>query len=168
MEPEAKARVEIDKMLVEAGYVVQDVKSFNRMASLGVAVREFQTQSGPVDYLLFVDGKPVGVLEAKAEEKGFSLLAVAEQSLRYVTSGLKYYADMPNIRFAYESTGIITNFCDYRDDKPRTREVFSFHRPETLQEWLKDDGTLRNRMRAFPGFNAKGFRGCQVARHTES
>ena len=162
MQPEAKARVTIDRMLEEAGYVAQDMKDFDRTASLGVAVREYPTESGPADYLLFVDGKPVGVVEAKAEEKGFLLLAVAEQSSQYAASRLKYYAGVPDIRFAYESTGGITNFCDYHDTKPRTREVFSFHRPETLQEWMKDESTLRNRMTVFPGFNTRGFRECQV------
>ena len=62
MTPEAKARVNIDRMLTDAGYVLQDMSGFNRTAALGVAVREYPTQSGPVDYLLFVGGKPVGVV----------------------------------------------------------------------------------------------------------
>jgi len=56
MTPEAKARVNIDKMLAGAGYVLQDMRDFNRAAAIGVAVREYPTQSGPVDYLLFVGG----------------------------------------------------------------------------------------------------------------
>jgi type I restriction enzyme R subunit len=136
MTPEAKARVNIDKMLTEAGYILQDMSGFNRTAALGVAVREFPTNSGPVDYLLFVGGKPIGVIEAKAEDKGFSLTGVAEQSKRYAESGLKYLNDIPDIRFTYETTGLKTNFCDYADEKARSREVFSFHNPETLSEWL--------------------------------
>jgi type I restriction enzyme R subunit len=162
MTPEAKARENIDKMLIKSGYVLQDMKEFNRSAALGVAVREFPTQSGPVDYLLFVDGNPVGVVEAKAEDKGFSLTTVADQSKRYAESGIKYLPGKPDIRFTYESTGILTHFCDYHDLKARSREVFSFHRPETLLEWLKDDDTLRNRMKAFPDFNRQGFRNCQI------
>jgi len=162
MTPEAKARINIDKMLVESGYILQDMKEFNRSAGLGVAVREFPTLSGPVDYLLFVNGTPVGVVEAKAEEKGVALTTVAEQSNRYAESGLKHMKEIPNIRFVYESTGILTYFCDYADTKARSREVFSFHRPETLAEWLKDDNTLRNRMKAFPVFDTQGFRDCQV------
>ena len=160
--PEAKARINIDKMLDDSGYIIQDMKNFNRTASLGVAVREYPTKSGPVDYLLFIDGKPVGVIEAKAEDKGFSLTGVAEQSKRYAESGLKYFPDPPNIRFTYETTGIKTNFCDYVDTKARSREVFSFHRPETLADWLKDNDTLRNRLRDFPTFNTQGFRDCQI------
>jgi type I restriction enzyme R subunit len=98
MTPEAKARIYIDKMLTEAGFILQDMKGFNRTASLGVAVREFPTNSGPVDYLLFVGGKPVGAIEAKTEEMGASLLHVAEQTTRYITSGLKYLPEMPDIR----------------------------------------------------------------------
>ena len=162
MTPEAKARVNIDKMLTESGYVLQDMKGFNRTASLGVAVREFPTNSGPVDYLLFIGGTPVGVIEAKAEEKGFSISSVAEQSERYIASGLKHLAGMPDIRFSYESTGTITNFRDTQDTKARSRAVFSFHRPEQLEAWLKDDNTLRNRLKEFPPFNTQGFRDCQV------
>jgi Type I site-specific restriction-modification system, R (restriction) subunit and related helicases len=162
MTPEAKARMNIDKMLADAGYVVQDMKEFNRVSSLGVAVREFSTNTGPVDYLLFVDGTPVGVIEAKAEDKGVSLSTVAEQSKRYAESGLKKMSAIPDIRFAYESTGVITNFCDYHDLKARSREVFSFHKPETLLEWMKTEDTLRNRMKSFPDFDTTGFRDCQV------
>lgn len=162
MTPEAKARENIDKMLTEAGFILQDMKNFNRTAALGVAVREFPTNSGPVDYLLFVDGTPVGVVEAKAEDKGFSLTGVAEQSKRYAESGLKYLSEIPNIRFTYETTGVKTNFCDYADIKSRSREVFSFHRPETLAERLKDNDTLRNRLKSFPPFNTQGFRDCQI------
>jgi type I restriction enzyme R subunit len=162
MTPEQKARVEIDRMLTRAGYVIQDMKELNRTASLGVAVREYPTNSGEVDYLLFIDGEPVGVIEAKEEKKGAVLNTVADQSKRYAESGLKYYQGVPFIRFTYESTGIKTNFCDFADDKARSREVFSFHRPETLAGWLKESDTLRNRLRVFPEFNTEGFRKCQI------
>ncbi|MDR2694476.1 MAG: hypothetical protein LBB74_09735 [Chitinispirillales bacterium] len=74
MTPETKARINVDDMLTEAGYVLQDWSNINRTAAHGVAVREALTHSGPVDYMLFVDGEPVGVVEAKAEDKGSSLL----------------------------------------------------------------------------------------------
>ena len=92
MTPEQKARVNIDKMLEAAGYVIQDLRGGNGLnlaVSLGVAVREYPTNSGEVDYLLFVGGKPVGVIEAKEESKGAVLMTVAEQSKRYAESGLK-------------------------------------------------------------------------------
>ena len=68
MTPEQKARISIDKKLEQAGWMVQDVKRLNPMASLGVAVREFPTDTGPVDYALFVNGIPVGVIEAKKSD----------------------------------------------------------------------------------------------------
>lgn len=71
--PEQVARDNIDKMLVEAGWVVQSKKKVDLSASKGVAVREYQTDVGPADYVLFVDRKPVGVIEAKREEQGDKL-----------------------------------------------------------------------------------------------
>jgi type I restriction enzyme R subunit len=69
MGPEEKARLEIDRKLEHAGYVVQDMKEFNPTVSLGVAVREYPTNAGEADYVLFIDRKPVGVIEAKARTK---------------------------------------------------------------------------------------------------
>lgn len=76
MTPEAKAREQIDKKLQESGWVIQDIKTLNLTVALGVAVCEFQTSTGPVDYALFVDGVPVGVAEAKKDEKGAVLTGV--------------------------------------------------------------------------------------------
>ena len=76
MNPEAKARATIDKKLINSGWVIQDVKSLNLSASLGVAVREFPTSTGPVDYALFIEGVPVGIIEAKKTEAGENITAV--------------------------------------------------------------------------------------------
>lgn len=91
MGPEEKARLVIDKKLLAAGYVLQDMNEFDPSASLGVVVREYPTDSGEVDYLIFIEGKPVGVIEAKKSVSGVNLTAVAEQSKRYAESGLKYF-----------------------------------------------------------------------------
>ena len=61
---EAQTRAEIDRQLVAAGWVIQDKKRINLVESLGVAVREMDTDTGPADYMLFVDGKACGVIEA--------------------------------------------------------------------------------------------------------
>src|SRR5579875_2080765 len=89
---EDRARVKIDEMLVAAGWAVQDVKTMNLYAGIGVAVREFILASGHgrADYLLFVNGKAVGALEAKPE--GTALAGVETQSAKYSTgipSGLQ-------------------------------------------------------------------------------
>ena len=79
--PEQIARDNIDKQLVECGWIIQDKKSINLNAGSGVAITEYQTDVGPADYVLFVDGKPVGIIEAKAEDKGFQLIQ-AESSIQ--------------------------------------------------------------------------------------
>jgi type I restriction enzyme R subunit len=160
--PEQKARIEIDKKLTAAGWVIQDRQEFNPAAALGVAVREFHTDSGPVDYLLLVARKPVGIVEAKKADEGQNITVHESQSQRYAASGIKWAVNGVTIRFAYEATDVLTRFTDYMDDNARSREVFSFHRPETIRDWLDGDSTLRNRMRAFPSFDCSGFRDCQT------
>jgi type I restriction enzyme R subunit len=162
MTPEQKARIEIDKRLTDAGWLLQDRQEFNPVIAIGVAVREFHTDSGPVDYLLFADRNPVGVVEAKKAEEGQNITVHETQSQRYATSGIKWAVNGVKIRFAYEATNVITRFTDYNDDNARSREVFSFHRPDTLHEWLMDESTLRSRMNTFPSFDSTGFRDCQI------
>ena len=162
MSPEEKARLEIDRKLELAGYVVQDMKEFDPTVALGVAVREYPTNVGEADYVLFIDRTPVGVVEAKATDKGEKLLLAADQSLGYAQSGLKYFIDSKPLRFTYEATDILTHFCDLNDTNARTRSVFSFHKPETLRDWLNNESTLRNQIRLFPHFDSQGFRDCQT------
>ena len=138
--PEQQARDIIDQKLEQAGWAIQSVKHFNRNSSLGVAVREYPTDSGPVDYLLFVDGEPVAIIEAKEENFGHKLNTVEEQSARYADSKLKYI-EQAEIAFLYESTGVVTRFTNRNDPAPRAREVFNFHRPETLQKWANEGKT---------------------------
>lgn len=159
--PEQIARDNIDKQLIACGWVVQDNKKINLSAGKGVAVREYQTDAGPADYVLFVSRKPVGVIEAKREDEGVRLTMHEDQSYDYATAKLKHLNNDP-LPFVYESTGTITRFSDYRDPKPRSREVFTFHRPETLEEWIKDDTSLRARLQQLPELNISGLRDCQV------
>lgn len=145
--PEQIARDKIDAMLVAAGWSVQDHALPDLNAGLGVALREYPTSSGPTDYLLVVDKKPCGLIEAKKFALGYNLADVEKQSEDYANAELKIYGNKYRIRFIYESTGIITRFRDRMDPKPRSREVFSFMRPEEMQSLLKDSKTLRGRLR---------------------
>lgn len=163
MTPEQEARIKIDAKLIQSGWVIQDVKTLNLSASLGVAVREFPTSTGPVDYALFIDGTPIGVVEAKKSDAGENITTVEAQSARYANSTFKWIKNDYNIRFAYEVTDKLTRFTDYEDIKYRSRTVFSFHRPETLQKLLKSSTTLRNNLKNFPAFDSTGFRKCQIA-----
>lgn len=162
MTPEEKARCVIDDKLRQSGWVVQDLKRMNLSVSLGVAVREFPTSTGEVDYALFVDGKPVGVVEAKREEAGQSITDVEVQSGRYANSRFKWVKNDYSIRFAYEATDKLIRFTDYKDIKFRSRSVFSFYRPETLFDLLQQPDTIRNNMKHFPSLEVNGFRKCQI------
>jgi type I restriction enzyme R subunit len=159
--PEQIARDKIDQMLTECGWIVQRKTKINLNAGLGIALAEYQTDTGPVDYLLFVDKKPVGVIEAKKAEEGVRLLTVEEQTKRYADSKLKYLKNEALI-FGYESTGDVTRFTDYRDPKPRSRNVFTFHKPETLANWFGEEKTLRSRFFNLPQLNTDGLRDCQI------
>jgi len=134
----------------------------NLYAGRGVAVREFPLSTGEADYLLFVDRKAIGVVEAKPE--GVTLSGVADQAAKY-SVGLP--ANIPHVTlplpFLYESTGVETFFRDERDPEPRSRRVFTFHRPEELADILtppqpspseenrwRGSNTLRGRLKDMP------------------
>ena len=121
MTPESKARQIIDQKLAAAGWVVQDMKQINLGAASGVAVREFPTDTGPADYVLFVDRLPIGVIEAKRDEAGEDLTTHETQTERYAASQLKWRKDNAPLRFLYEATGKIIDFTDAADPRPRAR-----------------------------------------------
>ncbi len=159
--PEQIARDTIDKLLRSAGWAIQSAKKINWNESLGIAIKEYQTDVGPADYVLFVDRKPVGIIEAKKEEVGQNLSSIEEQSSGYANAKLKYLNNDP-LRFVYESTGVLTRFTNYQDPKPRARELFSFHTPKTLLLWSKQEKTLRERFFDIPELETDGFRPAQI------
>ncbi len=159
--PEQIARDAIDQQLEACGWKVQSKKQINLAVGLGVAVREYQTDIGPADYVLFVDKKPVGVIEAKRDDEGYKLINVEDQSSNYAHAKLKYLQH-DALAFVYESTGKLTRFTDYRDPKPQSREVFTFHRPETFRDWLKSAAPLRKRLNDLPALPTLHLRDCQV------
>jgi type I restriction enzyme R subunit len=160
--PEQIARDQIDKRLSAAGWLVQDKASLNPNAALGVAVREYPTDTGPADYVLFVDGRAVGVVEAKPDSWGERLTTVEEQSSGYATAKLKWVKNAEPLPFLYESTAVVTRFTDGRDPSPRSREVFTFHRPETLKAWRNDPLSLRAGLQQLPDLNTDNLRDCQI------
>jgi type I restriction enzyme R subunit len=166
--PEAHARRRIDEMLGAAGWVVQDYRAINRHANRGVAVREFPLAPGhgTADYLLFVDGTAVGVLEAK--KVGTSLTGVETQSAKYADGvpDVIPSAGRP-LPFAYESTGAETRFTNRYDPVARSREVHWFHRPATLARWVQRfsqmpaTATFRGGLRHLPPLDRVGLRPAQ-------
>src|SRR3990172_11005335 len=136
-DPEQLARENIDALLEQCGWAVQDKNAANLSASRGVAVRELSFKTGEPDYTLFVDGKAIGTVEAKPE--GHSLTGVEEQSEKYV-KGVPFGipAWRSPLPFSYESTGTETRFTNRLDPVPRSRTVFAFCRPETMLGWVEN------------------------------
>jgi type I restriction enzyme R subunit len=133
----------------------------NLGAGIGVAVREFPTGSGPVDYALFVGRDLCGVIEAKPA--GTTLSGFAEQAARYISDVPEHLVRRKGqVRFEYVASSNEMLFRDHADPAPRSRRVFTFHRPETLQRWLADDASIRGRLQAMPPLITEGLRDCQV------
>ncbi len=142
MKDEAKTRIDIDTLLQECGFVLQDRSEFNRFAKAqgqdisGVAVREFTMSDGSeADYLLFIEGKACGVIEAKRQ--GATLSGTHAQGRHYAThlpSGLKAWANP--LPFIYESNANEIYFTDLREPSPHARRVFAFHTPKALFDKL--------------------------------
>jgi len=160
--PEQKARDNIDAMLIEAGWVVQSNKKIDFNAGLGVAIREYTTDVGPADYALFVNKQAVGIIEAKREKEAQNITMVEEQSGGYAGAKLKWVNNNEPLPFIYESTGAITRFTNGKDPKPRSREIFTFHKPETLKEWAEQPDSLRGRLIDMPPLDHAGLRKCQI------
>lgn len=127
-----------------------------------MAIREYVTSVGPADYVLFADKTPLGVVEAKPDSWGSVITTVETQSSGYANAQLKWVTSDTPRPFVYEATGEITRFTDGRDPKPRSREVFSFHRPETLLEWAKQPKSFRAALHDLPALDPAGLRDCQI------
>ena len=166
--PEARARKNIDQLLTAAGWIVQSRDEVNLTAGRGVAIREFPMKPGfgEVDYLLYVDAQAVGVVEAKKE--GSTLSGFEIQTAKY-SEGLPDSLPAPKrpLPFCYQSTGVETRFTNLLEPEAASRNVFSFHRPETLAEWLNDElaqpnSTAKARIRHAPVLIEAGLRPAQI------
>ncbi|MCL2645173.1 MAG: DEAD/DEAH box helicase family protein, partial [Betaproteobacteria bacterium] len=164
MTPEDKARQRIDRKLEQAGWVIQDKDQINLSAGQGVIVRECPTDTGPADYLLFVNSVPCGVIEAKKDSAGANLTAAEPQTERYANSPLKWRKNNTPLRFLFEATGEITRFTDAADPHPRSREIFYFFKPQQLAKWVEEPSPLRQRLaNDMPPLPEQNLRECQVS-----
>ncbi len=163
MTPEQKARADIDQLLAAAGWAVQPREQANLTAALGVAICEYPLKKGHgfADYLLYVDGAAVGVVEAK--KTGVPLTAVEIQTAKY-SVGLPDHIPAPRrpLPFCYQSTGLETRFTNLLEPEARSRSVFAFHKPETLSQWIQSDlkspgGTVRGKLRIMPPLDDGGL-----------
>lgn len=161
MTPEEEARQNIDRMLRESGWIVQDYRNMNLGAGFGIAIREYPLGRESADYALFIDRNPVGVVEAKPE--GWTLTGVTVQSDRYLEGLAQKFPNTPrHPPFSYETTGVETLFTDRRDPKHRSRHVFTFHRPKILGELIRGAVTLRGRLKQIPALDYDNLRECQT------
>jgi type I restriction enzyme R subunit len=159
-----KARQQIDSKLEKAGWVIQSMKELNLSAGVGVAVREVPTDTGPADYMLFVNRTAVGVIEAKKDSAGENLTATEKQTERYATASLKWRKDNTPLRFLFEATGRIIRFTDNADPAPRSRKIFNFFKPKTPATWLAQPETLRRRLaEQMPALPERNLRDCQIS-----
>ena len=137
---EAQVRQQLDRMLDDAGWSVQDSGvSQDLWAARGVAVREVTTKVGRADYLLYVDRRLVGVIEAKRE--GADLTAAEQQADEYaagLTASQRRVAWRLELPFRYATDGGATRFRNTLDPDSRSRLVSYFHRPETIARWMHD------------------------------
>ncbi|MCS6289589.1 MAG: DEAD/DEAH box helicase family protein [Nitrospira sp.] len=164
MTPETKARQQIDRKLEQAGWVVQDMNQLNLSAGVGVAVREYPTDTGPADYVLFVNRQAVGVIEAKKDSEGEKITVTESQTERYAHAQLKWRKDNSPLRFLFEATGQIIRFTDGTDPAPRSRELFHFFTPETLGARQAQPQTLRRRLaEQMPPLHEQNLRTCQIS-----
>lgn len=151
--PEDKARHElINPALEKAGWTTQHFKAANVFGSKGVAVEFFPMGwgVGEADYVLFVNGEAVGIVEAKKE--GETLVGKEPQSAKYAKGFPKDFrsVDLP-LPFVYETSGNEVRFTNCWDPKPRSREVFHFHTPDELETWVKTGKeTLRKKFTELP------------------
>jgi len=166
--PEARARLNIDQRLNDTGWIVQSREDVNLTAGRGVAIREFPMKPGfgEADYLLYVDAQAVGVVEAKKE--GSTLTGFETQTTKY-SEGLPDSLPAPRrpLPFCYQTTGVETRFTNLLEPDAASRNVFSFHRPETLAEWLNDElsvpgSTVKGRIRQMPALAEEGLRPAQI------
>jgi type I restriction enzyme R subunit len=170
---EQRARALIDGQLAASGWVVQDRRSMNLFAGPGVAVREsiMAAGHGRADYLLYVDKRAVGVIEAKPQ--GMPLSGVEWQSAMYVTGlpadvRLKALTVDGRLPFVFEASGSETHLTNGYDPDPRARAIFAFPRPETLARILRDaeerpdTPTWRARVRGMPELATEGLRPAQI------
>lgn len=154
-------------MLEASGWHIQNYAECDTGAALGVAVREYRLRADQrADYLLFIGGVAIGIIEAKPE--GTTLSGALQQAERYRANLPDELPNRTRFFFSYASTGIETYFRDIRDPDSRSRPVFTFHTPEALANAFNQPRTLRERLKTdIPRLQKGSLRDCQFEAITE-
>ena len=170
--PEERARVLIDQQLSQAGWHVCDRKDIDLVNHTANAVREviMDKGHGRADYLLYLNGEIVGVIEAKPV--GTSLAGVEWQSAMYAVGLPEAYRAMAVLKderlpFVYEASGSETRFTNGFDPSPKARKIFNFQTPETLARLIRDyyanpaASTWRAKVLSMPSYDDYSLRPAQ-------
>ena len=166
MKPEEKARVIIDRMFEEAGWKVVDRDKYAPNMT-AVAIKEgLMVGNREADYLLFLNGKAVGVLEAKRIETDINSDIVQEQARLYTRSCPKWcQAWFPNIPLplAYVANSRDLMFYDTRKSDSEFEYCKKIHTPKEVKKLLG----LEDDYVGLPTLSSKGLRACQYEAITQ-
>lgn len=164
MKPEEKARVKIDQMFEDAGWKVVD-RDFYSPTITAAAIREGLLEGNrEADYFLFLNGKAVGVLEAKRKEVNVASDWVSDQAVRYTRYVPKcYQAFARPLPFIYLSNGENTYFRDCRIEDSDLEEINRIHTPKEMVKMLG----INDPYAGLPTLKKKGLRDCQYEAITE-
>jgi len=164
---EQRARVLIDAQLTAAGWRVGDLKDLDLIHHPHTAVREviMKRGAGRADYVLYVDRKIVGVIEAKSE--GTPLSGVEWQSAMYADGlsapqQLQAVTKDGRLPFVFEVSGSETHFTDGFDPEPRARKIFHFPKPDTLARILREQATWRGKVHNIAALDEAPLRPAQI------
>lgn len=164
MTPEEKARIKIDQMFEDSGWQVVDRDSYSPTIS-AAAIREgLLVGNREADYFLFVNGKAIGVLEAKREEVDVSDPHVCEQTAMYARGvPMCYQAWQRPLPFGYQSNGNETYFRDFRNNDGVLERINRIHTPKELTKLFG----IKDPYAGLPTLKKKGLRDCQFEAITE-
>ena len=164
MTPEEKARIKIDQWFADAGWEVVDREDYEPTCT-AVAIREGLLKGNlEADYFLFVNGKAVGVLEAKREEADAFASKVCDQAILYARSVPNIYqAYQKPLPFIFTSNGKELYFCDFREQNSYFRQIMAIPTPHELVKKLGIEDTFAG----LPTLKKKGLRDCQYEAVTE-
>ena len=158
MTPEEKARIKIDQMFEDAGWKVVD-RDFYSPTISAVAIREGLLKGNlEADYFLFINGKAIGVLEAKRAEVDVATSKVSDQTAMYARSVPScYQAWGKPLPFGYQSNGENSFFIDFRKNGAELESINRIHTPKELVKLLG----IEDPYAGLPTLKKKGLRDCQ-------
>ena len=164
MTPEEKARIKIDQWFADAGWEVINRDEYEP-TSTAVAIREGLLKDNlEADYFLFINGKAVGVLEAKREETDTFSSKVCEQAALYAKSVPNIYQTYQKpLPFIFTSNGKELYFCDFREQDHYFKQIMTIPTPHELVKKLG----INDYFAGLPTLRKKGLRDCQYEAITE-